>query len=286
MVGDACLQEGVALEAISLAGHMRLNNLTIIYDNNQITCDGLVSLTNTEDVNAKMRACQFNVIDIEDGCFDIEGITKALETARNSDKPTFVNVRTIIGVGSAVAGDAVAHGVAFDPEDVVAMKKAYGFDPKEHFVISETVRNFFKDLPAKGDALESKWNDLYKRYSSEFPDLAKDFNRRLAGDLPEDWESVIPSQLGDKPLASRAASGLVFNPLAEKVPQFMVGTADLSPSVHMSWKGMTAFEPPHLETGSYSGRYIHYGIREHAMAAVANGLAAYHPGMLLPVTSS
>lgn len=116
--------QGVALEAISFAGHLKLNNLTIIYDNNQVTCDGSVDLTNTEDINGKMRACGWHVIDIEDGCFDIEGLVKALNQARAStDKPTFINVRTIIGLGSAVAGDAVAHGAAFGAADIANMKK-------------------------------------------------------------------------------------------------------------------------------------------------------------------
>ena len=131
MIGDACLQEGVALEAVSLAGHLGLNNLTIIYDNNQITCDGSVDITNTEDVNAKMRACGFDVIDIKDGCYDIEAIVNALSTARQSENPTFINVRTVIGLGSAFAGSAQAHGAALGAEDVKSTKKSYNFDPEQ-----------------------------------------------------------------------------------------------------------------------------------------------------------
>jgi dihydroxyacetone synthase len=286
MTGDACLQEGVGLEAISLAGHLRLNNLTLIYDNNQVTCDGLVSLTNTEDVNKKMEACGWNVVDIEDGCFDIPRIVIALQESKQSTRPTFINVRTIIGVGSAVAGNAVAHGAAFGTKDVAAMKKAYGFNSEENFIIPDVVREFFQDLPSKGDTLVAEWEYLFSKYSSAHPDLAAEFVAREMGDLPSDWESLIPSTFPNKPTASRASSGLVFNPLAEKLPQFMVGTADLSPSVHMNWKGSVTFEPPHLDTGNYTGRYIHYGIREHAMAAVANGIAAFHPNMIIPVTSS
>lgn len=141
MIGDACLQEGVGLEAISFAGHLKLNNLTVMYDNNQITCDGSVDLTNTEDVNAKMRACGWDVIDVENGCYDIEALVRALRQARAlQDKPTFINVRTVIGLGNNVEGEAAAHGAAFGVDNVAEMKKANGFNPDEHFVIGETVR--------------------------------------------------------------------------------------------------------------------------------------------------
>ena len=290
MVGDACLQEGVALEAMSLAGHFKLNNLTIIYDNNQITCDGSVDMTNTEDVNAKMAATGFDVIDIEDGCYDINGIVAALNQSRKStEKPTFINVRTIIGLGSAVAGDAVAHGVAFGAEDVADMKKAYGFDTEKHYEVSDTVRTFFSDLPPRGEAWVQDWHSLYSKYSKAHPELAAEFSNRLSGELPQ-FESLIPSSFPQKPTATRASSGLVLNPIAQHINNFMVGTADLTPSVNMSWKDKEDFQHPDLKTecginGSYAGRYIHWGVREHSMAAISNGLAAYHPGMIIPVTS-
>jgi dihydroxyacetone synthase len=243
MIGDACLQEGVALEAISFAGHLRLNNLTIIYDNNQITCDGSVDLTNTEDVNAKMRACGFDVVDIEDGCFDIEGLVAAFNQARASkEKPTFINVRTIIGLGSAVAGNAVAHGAAFGAADVANMKKMYDFDPEEHFVISEKVRKFFEDIPSKGEELVQSWNKLVKEYETKHPELGAEFRRRMEGRLPGNWKQLVPSSFPEKPTASRASSGLVFNPIAKDCNSFMVGTADLSPSVNMIWEGKVDFQ--------------------------------------------
>ncbi|KAL4770629.1 Transketolase, thiamine diphosphate binding domain-containing protein [Aspergillus nidulans var. acristatus] len=292
MIGDACLQEGVALEAISLAGHWKLNNLTIIYDNNQITCDGSVDLTNTEDINAKMRACGWDVIDVEDGCYDVEGIVEALSKARASTaKPTFINIRTVIGLDSKVAGQAAAHGAAFGVEDVAAMKRKLGFNPEEHFVIGETVREFFADLPARGEGYVKEWKDLVQRYSEAHPELADEFQRRVRGELPADWQKLIPSEFPDKPTATRASSGLVFNPIAQSVNSFMVGTADLSPSVNMIWKGKVDFQHPDLRTtcginGNYSGRYIHYGVREHAMAAISNGLAAFNPNTFIPITSS
>lgn len=288
MIGDACLQEGVALEAISLAGHLKLNNLTVIYDNNQVTCDGTVDITNTEDVNAKMRACGWEVVDVEDGCFDIEAIVKALNASKadRSLKPTFINVRTIIGLGSAVAGKAVAHGAAFGTSDVGKMKEAYGFNPQEHFVIPDQVRDFFADIPARGQKLVGDWEELLSSYSKTHPDLATRFKKRLAGEIVEDWQGLIPKTFPEKATASRASSGLVFNPIAEASSSFLVGTADLTPSVNMKWKDMEIFQGPGRSPGSYNGRYLHYGIREHGMVAIANGIAAYSPNMLIPVTSS
>ncbi|KAH8899979.1 hypothetical protein GQ53DRAFT_835975 [Thozetella sp. PMI_491] len=292
MVGDACLQEGVALEAISLAGHFRLNNLTIMYDNNQITCDGSVDLTNTEDVNAKMRASGWNVIDVLDGNWDIIQIIEALETARNStDKPTFINIRTVIGLDSKVAGNAVAHGAALGKDNVAAMKELYGFNTEEHFVIGPETREFFGGLPERGEAWAKEWNDLVDRYAAEHPELAATFRKRVAGELDPRWKELIPKEFPDKPTATRAASGLILNPIAKDIDSFLVGTADLSPSVYMSWEGMTDFQHPELRpscgiNGDYSGRYIHWGIREHAMCAVSNGLAAFSPNTIIPVTSS
>jgi len=292
MVGDACLQEGVALEAISFAGHLKLNNLTIIYDNNQITCDGSVDLTNSEDVNAKMRASGWDVIDIEDGCFDVVGIVSALKRSKSSqEKPTFINVRTVIGLGSAVAGDALAHGQAFGDTDVANMKRAYRFDPTDFFLIPQAVREFFAELRPRGEEIVSRWTKTVEDYATAYPELAAEFQSRRRGELPSSWESLIPENFPEKATATRASSGLVFNPIAQNIKNFMVGTADLSPSVNMIWKGKEDFQHPSLRSqcginGSYNGRYIHYGIREHAMAAIANGLAAFSPNTIIPVTSS
>ena len=243
MIGDACLQEGVALEAISFAGHLKLNNLTVIYDNNQITCDGSVDLTNTEDVNAKMRACGWDVIEIEDGCYDIEGIVHALEQAKKSQsKPTFINVKTVIGLGSAVAGKAEAHGAAFGENDVKNMKKANGFNPDEYFVVGEKVRAFFEDLPSRGEKFVAEWKDLVDRYVQQYPELGEEFRSRVRGEIPSHWKDLIPQSFPDGDTATRASSGLVFNPIAKEINSFLVGTADLSPSVNMIWKGKVDFQ--------------------------------------------
>lgn len=244
MIGDACLQEGVALEAISLAGHFKLNNLTVIYDNNQITCDGSVDLTNTEDINAKMIASGWDVLDIEDGCFDIPGLVKALHTARDTKggKPVFINVRTIIGVGSAIAGNALAHGAAIGADNVVALKKLWGFNTEEHLIVGKETRDFFEDLPAKGEELVKDWNTKLANYSKAHPKLAAEFKARMRGELPSNWKEQVPTSFPKNPTPSRKSSGLAFNPVAKAVNSFMVGTADLSPSVNMIWKDKVDFQ--------------------------------------------
>ncbi|KAI0429249.1 transketolase [Xylaria sp. FL1042] len=294
VVGDACLQEGVALEAISLAGHWKLNDLIVIYDNNQITCDGSVDLANTEDVNTKMSACGWRVLTVDDGNEDIPVIIDALEKAREaSTQPVFINIRTTIGVGSKVAGDAKAHGAALGTEDVANIKRESGMNPEEHFVISKETYDFFTEVRERGHQHELEWGKLVEAYLKEYPELANEFTLRVKGEMVKDWRKIIPPKeaFPMSPTASRKSAGLVCNPLASELRNIMVGTADLSPSVNMIWKGKVDFQHPDLRpacgiTGDYTGRYIHWGIREHAMAAISNGLAAYNKGTILPVTSS
>jgi dihydroxyacetone synthase len=244
MIGDACLQEGVALEAISLAGHWKLNNLVIVYDNNQVTCDGSVDLACTEDTNAKMRACGWNVLDIYDGVSNISGIVHAFVQARGSDKPTFINIRTVIGFGSAKAGDAGTHGAAFGAEGVKHVKESFGMDPEDHFVIPQSVYDFFHEARSRGERCEAEWSALVDSYSREYPDLAEEFKLRAAGKMPQDWSKYVPSKesFPTKPTPSRKSAGIVCNPLAQNMMNFMVGTADLSPSVNMTWKGKVDFQ--------------------------------------------
>lgn len=294
MIGDACLQEGVSMESIQLAGHWKLNNLAVIYDNNQITCDGSVDLCNTEDINAKMRACGWDVLEIIDGCYDVAGLVKALLQARGStEKPTFINVHTIIGVGSDIASDARAHGAAFGTEGVRTIKKSFGMNPDETLAVDDAVYAFFREMPSRGEKLEEDWAALLKGYARDHPELHEEFQKRIAGEFTADWRSLIPSKevLPTVPTASRKSAGIVCNPLAAALKNFMVGTADLSPSVNMMWQDKVDFQNPGLKTacdinGDYTGRYIHWGIREHAMASVSNGLAAFNKGTILPITSS
>ena len=293
MVGDACLQEGVGCEAFSYGGHLKLNNLTVIYDNNQVSCDGTVDMVNTEDVNAKIRACGWDVIDVMDGRSDVASIVAALSMSRSPGrtKPLFVNVRTVIGVDSNVAGMAIAHGAPLGKENVLQMKKAYGWDPDVQFHIPEQVKQFYADIPSRGEKHVEEWNVLMEGYSREHPGLAAEFKRRMRGELDSSWKDLIPREFPTDLLATRKSNSLVINPILQKINTFMVGTADLTPSVNLDYKNKIAFNPPDLRTtcasdGDYTGRYIHFGIREHVMGAIANGLAAYSPGTILPITAS
>ncbi|KAF2675813.1 hypothetical protein K458DRAFT_323623 [Lentithecium fluviatile CBS 122367] len=293
MVGDACMQEGVGCEAFSYAGHLKLTNLTVIYDNNQITCDGSVDLTNTEDVNAKMRACGWDVTDVFDGVNDVASIVAALEKGRdpNRTKPLFINVQTVIGVGSAVAGQAVAHGAPLGAGNVKDMKRAYGWDTERTFHIPDKVKAFYADLPSRGNKYIDDWNTRLAAYTKAHPDLAATFKDRMAGKLPENWASKIPTSFTSDPTPTRKSNSMAIAKLLAEAPPFIVGTADLTPSVNLTWPDYEIFNPPDLQpvsgkVGSYAGRYVHFGIREHVMAAIANGLAAYAPGTIVPITSS
>lgn len=293
-IGDACLQEGVGMEAIQIAGHWKLNNLCVIYDDNQITCDGSVDMCCSDDVNTKMRACGFEVFEVEDGNYDVEGIVKALIAARAvKDKPSFVHIHTTIGVGSQKAGIADVHGAPLGKDDVANIKKNYGLDVEKHLEVPQDVYDFFQEAVPRGQQLEKDWNEKLSKYSSTHSELADEFKKRMRGEMLDDWTKLIPKKedFPTEPTPSRKSAGAVCNPLAEKIGNFMVGTADLTPSVNMAWKGKKDFQNPDLRTacginGDYTGRYIHWGIREHAMASVSNGMAAFNKGTILPVTSS
>lgn len=295
MIGDACLQEGVALEAISLAGHFKLNNLVVMYDNNQISCDGSVDLTNTEDVNAKMKASGWNVIEIDNANYNVDIIVSALEEAKKcTDKPTFVNCKTIIGVDTQLQGDAKAHGAAIGDENIRQYKQKLGMDPEKFYHVQDEVYDFFRSTTiSKGKKLEQEYAELVERYIQTYPELGSEFKRRVIDHiaLPDDWKKYIPQDFPGSPTPSRKSAGMVCNPLAKNINSFMVGTADLSPSVNMIWDSKVDFQNPELHTecginGDYTGRYVHWGIREHAMAAISNGIAAYNQGTFIPVTSS
>lgn len=285
MTGDGCLMEGVALEAISLAGSLGLDNLVLIYDNNQITCDGPLDWINTENINDKMRATGWNVLEIMDGSYDVSSIVSALDYAKTlSGKPTFVNIHTIIGLGTPVAGTAKAHHGAFDKAAVEASKIAAGQDPSVTHFIPPSQLAYFRERKTHGEILQQDWNSALDNYQSQFPRLGAEFNSRIKGQYSTDWLELLKSIDSNQfqGCATRDVNGVVIEKLWDLLPSLCGGGADLANSNKFSYTEQDVFHP----SVGYSGRYIRHGIREHAMASVANGLAAYGPGTFLPVTAT
>lgn len=284
MTGDGCLMEGVALEAIALAGHLELENLVLIYDNNQVTCDGPLSWINTEDVNNKMRACGWYVIDIFDGTHDVQAIVSALDYSRTvKNKPVFINIRTVIGSGTPIAGTAKAHHGAFDAETVAQSKILAGQDPTKTHEVSDRALSYFRERKQTGKQLKAEWDALLNRYKQKHPDLYQKFQQRQAGELGTSIDAVLNSldTSGMSSLATRESNGVIMEKIWDACEALCGGGADLANSNKIHQAVTDVFLP-----GNYGGRYVRYGIREHAMASVSNGIAAYHPGTFIPLTAT
>ncbi|OJD29686.1 dihydroxyacetone synthase [Diplodia corticola] len=282
--GDGCLMEGVALEAISLAGHLQLDNLVLIYDNNAVTCDGPLGWINTEDINAKMRSQGWHVIDVEDGTHDVESVLAALRLAKSyTGKPVFINIRTVIGVGTSTAGTHKAHHGVFDKESIAKSKALAGLDPNSTHEVPARALDFFRERRHHGIEIQREWDDLLTRYSKLYPKEAAAFIRRRSSSV-EDGIQLL-SKMDSKELegkATRQSNGIILERLWEAVPSLCGGGADLVNSNMVSYATDDVFLP---QTG-HKGRYIRNGIREHAMASIANGIAAYNPGTFLPITAT
>lgn len=283
--------------ALSLAGHLRLDNLIIVYDNNGVTIDGKIDTCFTENTSAKLIALGWRVIDVgHDATNDPVAIQKAMQDARASTagKPVFINIRTTIGFGSQSAGLPVAHGTALGDADVEWVKMAHRQDPSQKYVVGEKVYEPFKPIKARGMRLQRQWGEMFQSYKAAHPALASEFEERFNGLLDVDCTTLLPEKkdLPQEAIATRKASGIVISKLGPALPQLMAGSADLMDSTFVAWSKDPAmtFQSPYLfgsgEGGSFTGRQIRYGIREHAMAAIANGLAAYHPNAILPVVST
>ncbi|KAF2012997.1 putative transketolase [Aaosphaeria arxii CBS 175.79] len=285
MMGDGCPMEGVALEAISLAGTLGLDNLVLLYDNNQVTCDGPLDWINTEDINGKMRASGWHVLDIEDGSYDVQTIVHALEFAKSlKGKPIFVNIRTVIGLGTNVEGTFKAHHGAFDKDSVTKSKQIAGLDPAITHVIPQNALSYFRERKQHGEKIEAEWDRLLSDYQSKHSDLATDFTLRRNGDNGTEWQDILTGLDANdlKGLATREVNGVLIEKIWKAYPALCGGGADLVNSNKVSYSAEDVFHP----SVSYKGRYIRYGIREHAMAAVSNGIAAYNPGTFLPITAT
>lgn len=279
--GDGCLMEGVASEASSLAGHLQLDNLIVFYDDNHITIDGDINFAFTENVLERYRAYGWNTLSVDNADTDLDSIYNAIiEAQKSTNKPTLIKVRTTIGYGSKNQGTAAVHGSPLKPDDVAEIKKKWGFDPAKTFQVPPKVLDFYKKTIAKNDKLESDWNTLFDSYSSKYPDQAAEIKRRLATELPKDWEKLVPVFTpNDKELATRKLSEMVIDKIFDPLPELIGGSADLTGSNLTRASDATDFQPPSTGLGDYSGRYIRYGVREHGMGAILNGLAA-HGGII------
>eukprot|EP01088_Endostelium_zonatum_P015277 TRINITY_DN366_c0_g1_i1.p1 TRINITY_DN366_c0_g1~~TRINITY_DN366_c0_g1_i1.p1 ORF type:complete len:702 (+),score=188.57 TRINITY_DN366_c0_g1_i1:49-2154(+) len=280
LCGDGCLQEGITSEASSLAGHLRLGNLKIIYDDNLITIDGETSLSFSEDVVKRYESYGFHTITVDKADEDLDALSKALQQAAEIyDKPVLVKVRTTIGFGSLNQGTEKVHGSPLKDDDLAQLKTKFGFDPKKSFDVPEDVSKFFSALKQRGAQLESNWNTLFEAYSNSFPDLHSELKRRLNRTLPADLFNHIPKFPSDKPMATRQHSGQIINALAPHIPELIGGSADLNPSTltYLSCSKDYQGDTP-------EGRNIRYGVREHAMAAISNGIAGF--GTFIPFNST
>ncbi|EPZ32051.1 Transketolase domain-containing protein [Rozella allomycis CSF55] len=295
VLGDGCMQEGVASEACSLAGHLGLGKLILLYDDNNIQIDGSTDLAFTEDVMKRYESYGFHVLSVENGDSDLESLERAIEEAKRvKDKPSMIKVRTTIGFGSKLQGTEKVHGNPLGKEGLAEAKKKLGFDENEFFHVPKDVQSYFETLKRKGAEKEGKWNEIYAK---EYPELAKELKRRFEGKLPEGWKDLLPvyspedaavatrklseivlNKIADK--VPELLSEIVLNKIADKVPELVGGSADLTHSNLTKWKTSVDFQKKGSKNGNPEGRYFRFGVREHAMAAIVNGLAAY--GGLIP----
>ncbi|KAF9917852.1 Transketolase [Lobosporangium transversale] len=282
ILGDGCMQEGIASEAASLAGHLKLGKLIAFYDDNHISIDGDTNVAFTEDVTKRFEAYGWHVQSIEDGNHDLEGIARAIEEAKKvTDKPSLIRVRTIIGFGSLNQGTEKVHGSPLKEDDIAQLKKAFGFNPDAKFEVPKSTYDLYHSRAAQGEKANKEWEELFEKYQKAYPKEAAELKRRLDNKLPEDWVKELPRYTpADKPTATRKLSEAVLNKIADVLPELLVGSADLTGSNLTRWKDAVDFQPDDSNLGSYSGRYFRYGVREHAMAGVLNGLDAY--GGIIP----
>ncbi len=271
IVSDGDLMEGVASEAASLAGHLKLGKLIYLYDDNKISLDGPTSLAFTEDVLKRFEAYDWHVQTVADGN-DLKAIENALENARNEkDKPSLIAVKTIIGYGSPLQNSSKSHGSPLGEENVRKTKAFFGWDPDKQFYIPEGVKENMQARSTAGAEAEKVWNQLFDKYKKEFAKEAAEIELSSQDNLPQGWQKALPVlKPADGQLATRQASGKAIEALRKTVPWLFGGSADLASSNEMSTKDDASFQPGHYEESN-----IWFGVREHGMGSIMNGLAAH-----------
>ncbi len=296
IVSDGDLMEGVAAEAASLAGHLRLGKLIYLYDNNHISLAASTDLTFSENVAKRFESYGWHTETVPDGN-DLGAIERALGAAQSETRrPSLVLMRTHIGYGSPGKQDSFeAHGAPLGAEEVKLTKQKLGWPLEPAFFIPEQALARFRESVGNGDRAEAKWRENLSAYAEKFPEPAKELNRVMRGDLPEGWDNAIPEfPAGSKGLATRTASGKVLNAVAPKLPTLIGGSADLDPSTFTALQNLGDFENPDGDFSKsqgaagggfgYGGRNIHFGVREHGMGASLNGMAAH--GGIIPFGST
>jgi transketolase len=271
IVSDGDLMEGISSEAASLAGHLKLGKLIYLYDDNHISLDGPTSLSFTEDVIKRFEAYGWHTQYVDDGN-DLNAIENAINNAQNeTQKPSIIAVHTIIGYGSPLQNSNKSHGSALGEENVKKTKEFFGWDPNKIFFIPDGVRENMEQQGKKGAQTEQQWNALFNNYKSSFPKEAANIELSLAGNYPENWTIKLPVfKLSDGALATRQASGKTLKALKKIIPWIFGGSADLASSNEMPVEGYLSFQPGHYEEDN-----IWFGVREHAMGAALNGMAAH-----------
>ena len=265
---DGDLMEGVAAEAASLAGHLKLGKLIYFWDDNRITIEGSTDLAFTEDVGARFAAYGWHTQVVEDGN-DLEAIDAAIEAAKADPRPSFITVKTIIGFGSPnKAGSEKAHGEPLGAEEIVRTKENLGWPSREPFFVPEEALAHMRGTAERGAETQAEWQRRFDAYAQAFPQEAEQLSAALERRLPEGWDAEIPTWTAeDKPIATRAASGKALNAIAKRVPWLMGGSADLAGSNNTNIDGDSSYGP-----GAYGGRILHFGVREHAMGSTMNGM--------------
>jgi transketolase len=275
IVSDGDLMEGVASEAASLAGHLKLGKLIYLYDDNHVTIEGFTDLAFSESVSKRFEAYGWHTSTVEDGN-DLDAIDAAIRDAQSvADQPSLISVKTTIGYGMPTAGTRKAHSDAPGEEAVRETKRHLGWPEDKQFYVPDEALAHFRAATERGAQLEREWNELVKNYQAKHPELGSMWNTMMKGELPKDWETHLPTFEDAKPVATRVASGQVINALAPHLPMLIGGSADLGVSNNTDIKDSGSFE-----AGSYDGRIIHFGVREHAMGATLTGMAL--SGGLIP----
>jgi transketolase len=295
IVSDGDIMEGVAAEAASMAGHLKLGKLIYLYDDNRISLAASTDLSFSEDVAKRFAAYGWHTQSVEDGN-DLDAVQRALDQARSeTSRPSLILVRTHIGFGSPGKQDSFeAHGSPLGAEETKLTKEKLGWPPEPFRLPEEAVAHFHQAI-AKGQKFEAQWNEQFAAYKREFPELGRELEQALRGELPAGWDAAIPDFPADpKGLATRAASGKVLNAIAPKLPTLIGGSADLNPSTFTALLNLGDFENPQGDfsksqglTGggcNYAGRNLHFGVREHGMGAAVNGMAAH--GGIIPFGST